>query len=588
MMKKLLLFLALIFIPSATLGQTAAPVVGNGANINGTSPTLSGLSVGSSTTAGSIKIGGNTASCTFNYGVTVAAVLTFPCAVTVSGGMTTITGGLTVTSNIGGSGYAFNTGSSSYGATSATVNGPLTTTAVTAGSFLSSNGVGIADDAASVHGLNIFTATSSTNGVRIYNGPNTSSNLMAQFSGGNNLNLNPNNTATCLEFNNAFNNTCPIIDNSTDGGLNLAVAASSAYGYRFYTEAGSSGTVLAQLNSNAFTLNPNGSGDCIQFQAGYTPNCPDITNSSDNGINFFDSYASSLGYRWFSVQSNGSLTGLMSLNNLGNAQIAGTLLLGTAGGDAQGATTPELNINGDINVARNTTTSGVIYFGSVASQYIYFNGSTFVLSGGPVEATATQGFQLGTGTAITEQSTTVAGTSCGYFDFQIVNSTSLMCIDGAGNVGAAGNYYAASQRKLKNNIQNYSGQEALKIALNTQIVRYCYKTEKCKSGEERHIGFIADDTSTDIAPNHTSMDVNASAAVALAAIRYQQTEITHLQKEINNLKNNSVMKTPKIVVYQTSANTKLIFLQSLFVNVVLLGFIIFAWGLIKKFLKHHA
>jgi hypothetical protein len=136
--------------------------------------------------------------------------------------------------------------------------------------------------------------------------------------------------------------------------------------------------------------------------------------------------------------------------------------------------------------------------------------------------------------------TTIAGIAATAFKVTTTNSgfssfVDLLAEDASGNVGIAGNYFAASERRLKNNIVPFDGRTALDLARATAPVRYCYKTEKCRPGETRHIGFIADDTPTDLAPGHKAMDVNATAMVALAGVRALELENRVLRASVAKL-----------------------------------------------------
>lgn len=532
-MKKLLLILglALGLTISGAQAQTP-PAVGNGASINGTSPQLSGLQVNSSTSAGSIKLGGTSASCTFNYGVTSSSTLTFPCPTTISGAVI-LSGGLTVTSNISGSGYAFNTGSSSYGATSATVNGPLTATQLNSVGIYT-NGEAISNDTGAINGWNLWTVSNATYGFRFWNGVAGTGPETAQLTSAGNFYINPTTAASCIELNGTLNTNCPTFNNTGDGGLRVGFNAGSAYGVQWVSQTGSTYTQEGELTPTGnLLLGPqNSNTSCLNLNSNFSYNCPVINNSSDGGMNLSISSGSAYGYRFFTTNSTGGLTQIAQMDDSGDLTLAGTESLGN---NQNGAGTPALNINGDVNIQRGSTGTGVIFFAGNGSDYEYYTGSTYYFSGGAVGTL--NGFLLGnntTGTPIilSEPGTYVAGVNCNEFIFGMVATANLACIDNSGNMGIAAGYYAASQRYLKNNITNYTGPEALKIALSTNAVRFCYKKEKCKPGETRHIGFIADDTSTDIAPHHADIDIGATAVVALAAVKYENQTIQTLQAQV--------------------------------------------------------
>lgn len=112
----------------------------------------------------------------------------------------------------------------------------------------------------------------------------------------------------------------------------------------------------------------------------------------------------------------------------------------------------------------------------------------------------------------------------------------VVAVDQSGNVGIAGNYYAASERRLKENVVPLERERASWLVDHTQIVRYCYIVENCVPHETRHIGFIADDTALDLAPQHKSFDVNAVASVTLQALRETRSELADLRAENQALK----------------------------------------------------
>ena len=132
--------------------------------------------------------------------------------------------------------------------------------------------------------------------------------------------------------------------------------------------------------------------------------------------------------------------------------------------------------------------------------------------------------------------TTVAGVGGGAFLISSTGVANEVAVDGPGNMGIAGGYYSASSRTVKDNIIALPPGKASQLVAQTDIVQYCYKAEKCKPGQEKHIGFIAEDTSVLLAPGHNSMDVNAVASVTLQAVKELQGLVGQLSAQVDVMK----------------------------------------------------
>jgi Chaperone of endosialidase len=212
-----------------------------------------------------------------------------------------------------------------------------------------------------------------------------------------------------------------------------------------------------------------------------------------------------------------------------------------------GTTTPTVQIVSTPSVtgltSANGMTSGSSTYGPTSATVNgLVTGNGFTYPGSNVAANAltfpnlsTTGTTNHTTSFTTTGGASVAGIANSVWSVADNGNIFTLAQDGPGNLGIAGTIYSASERRLKNNIIALAPQRALELAMATSPVRFCYKVEHCKPGETRHIGFIADDTSVDLAPGHKSMDVNATAMVALASVAALEKQNAKLAERIAHL-----------------------------------------------------
>ncbi len=113
-------------------------------------------------------------------------------------------------------------------------------------------------------------------------------------------------------------------------------------------------------------------------------------------------------------------------------------------------------------------------------------------------------------------------------------AATYMTMSNNGNMGIAGSAFAAafnvtSSRKLKRDVVPFTG-NALSEIDTIRPVFFNYKREPRST--LRHFGFIADDTSSILAPRHKSMDVSAVAVMDAAAIKELQAQVADLRSEV--------------------------------------------------------
>ena len=78
-------------------------------------------------------------------------------------------------------------------------------------------------------------------------------------------------------------------------------------------------------------------------------------------------------------------------------------------------------------------------------------------------------------------------------------------------------------------------------------MQFCYKYEKCAPNKEIHTGIIADDSPLAISNNHRSLDIGATASIALGGVKELDKEVEELKAENAQLRVGVVSHTPGIV-----------------------------------------
>jgi hypothetical protein len=188
---------------------------------------------------------------------------------------------------------------------------------------------------------------------------------------------------------------------------------------------------------------------------------------------------------------------------------------------------------------------------SITGTYFALAGSSGTLNygiyiGGPSTANFPHAIGItndaGNNTTIGVDDThSVAGTSGRCLSIAQDNSGTykgeLLGLDCSGNLGILGAYTSASSRHLKDNISPFSTDELQRVLHSTKIVKYCYKSEHCKSHETREVGIIAEDTSSLIAGSkHDHLDVGTMASVSFSASQYNDRRIVDLESVIHYLR----------------------------------------------------
>jgi hypothetical protein len=228
------------------------------------------------------------------------------------------------------------------------------------------------------------------------------------------------------------------------------------------------------MTGGGLTLGPTSTtGNCFGVETVYTHTCPAVTNSSDNGMNFFIGSASTLGYRWFTVGSSGTLTQILSSDMSGDFSTAGTItaagiynVCGTSSGncvwEVPGSGILYLNLasgtggvdigNGAGGVADYFTSGGALVTGS----YINANAGAITTSGGAIVSDSTTSGAC-TGIGYESYNCTSIGnsddngmnlfvsssSSLGYRFFTVNSSnalTQIAAIDDTGDISGSGTF----------------------------------------------------------------------------------------------------------------------------------------------------
>lgn len=266
-------------------------------------------------------------------------------------------------------------------------------------------------------------------------------------------------------------------------------------------------------------------------------------------------------------------TSTAGLTDIGNASISGnSVVSGTSQvGTCVAPTT------GDMCIGRSGGTTGAIFFANGSNKYLFYDGTNFNFAGGGLIAqniSATGYSTGGTGTfgsVVTANVTNSGGESIaggltvgsningaasvigGSFQFANgggsgntilssvgggavagISPTALyvyqpsygeaLAIDDGGNVGAAGNFFAASTRASKTQIAALDF-DPLKAVAALNVLSWCHTYDAaCKDGKAvKNVGPMADDASTSLhfvnGPTRDSLNVNNAVSIGLAAIQ---------------------------------------------------------------------
>jgi len=119
-----------------------------------------------------------------------------------------------------------------------------------------------------------------------------------------------------------------------------------------------------------------------------------------------------------------------------------------------------------------------------------------------------------------------------------------LTLDMNGNLGLRGNLFSRSSRSDKKKILPYRG-DALGLLRAVRVVTYLYKNEGASSS--RHIGFIAEDAPVDLTgPYRTSINLNNSVAVTIAATQELENQVLVMRTEIAALKRELAAKKARL------------------------------------------
>jgi len=116
-----------------------------------------------------------------------------------------------------------------------------------------------------------------------------------------------------------------------------------------------------------------------------------------------------------------------------------------------------------------------------------------------------------------------------------INTNGSVVMGNGASCTVGGVWTNASSRKLKENIQELSAEEAIDALDKLEPVKYNYKREK----DEEYVGFIAEDVPDLVATkNKDSMSAMDVTAVLTKVIKEQQKLIKELQARVEKLENN--------------------------------------------------
>ncbi len=118
------------------------------------------------------------------------------------------------------------------------------------------------------------------------------------------------------------------------------------------------------------------------------------------------------------------------------------------------------------------------------------------------------------------------------FNRQQLFATELS-VDLAGNVGIRGTLFSRSSRKEKKDIHPYRD-DALQLLDQVRMVSYRYTNES--NSVHPHVGFIAEEAPVEFSgPKRTSLDINNSLAIDMAATKQLNSKVHTMQRQIAEL-----------------------------------------------------
>jgi len=154
----------------------------------------------------------------------------------------------------------------------------------------------------------------------------------------------------------------------------------------------------------------------------------------------------------------------------------------------------------------NSTISGIALGGDLTA----LTAGSYLTSGGTYNGSTARTFAV---------DATTAGTA-----------SKIVARDANGYVNAAA-FFQTSKRDSKRNIIPFE-KDALDIIRRTKVVEFEYKIQE---DDQKHIGFIADDTPEELATkNHDQMDTNSAIGVLLKAVQQLEEKIKELEAKLES------------------------------------------------------
>jgi len=483
-------------VASLAIGSGATAVSGYSLVINGGNLGLNGYQL----TTGSSSYGATGASVN---GALLANTFATNGSTTPSGYVASFGGA------VGLNGYALNTGSSSYGATSASVNGTITATGFASnGSTLPSGYASVLNGNLGLSGSTLYTGGSSYGATSAtVSGPIVGSSFQS-----------PN---TTLPSGYAAN----FAGNVGLGGSSLYTGGSS-YGA---TSATIAGTVFASgFSSTGMTL-PSGYAGVLNGNLGLSGSTL-YTGGSSYGATSA-TVSGTVFASGFSSTGSTLPSGYAGVLN-GNLGLSGNALY--TGGSSYGATSA--------TVAGPLTSIGTVTGAAIVTTGMSLPTNTYVASfGGDV---GLNGHIMNTGSSQYGPTSATIGGPILANGF-VSNGTTLPSGDAANFGGpiAATRYDTNSARVLKDDISALRA-DPLSIVRTVHPTWWKYKA---RPHMDRQLGVIADDTASELSgPKHDHIDIGATAVVAAAAAHEVDEHEQALQKRFDALAARSGVPTTPV------------------------------------------